>query len=106
MAVKKNTDQILVRPVRRVNKVLVIRDIVFIAVVTFFIIVSYSAHLQMVAFLVAEFAIALFLIWSTLVKMFVGQSFIQMMYFNIKRERKWKLGLFMLVQKPVPGLEI
>lgn len=90
MAVMKSPNQIQVRPVRRLNRALVIRDVVLTAMVTFFVVVSYTAHLQTVAFVMAEGTIIIFLLWSTLVKVFVGESFIHMIYFNYVREKKWK----------------
>lgn len=90
MPVKKNTDLIPVRPVQRINKVALVRDVVLTAVVTFFVVVLYIAHMQMVSILLVEGSIAFFLIWSMFLKLFVGESFTHMIYFNYVRKKKWK----------------
>lgn len=66
------------------------KNLIFIAVVLFFLILSYMANVENIALVVAEFIIALFLIFSFMFKLFTGENIFKIIYFNIARERKWK----------------
>ncbi len=90
MAVKKNTDLILVRPVHRINKVALTRDIVLTAVLAFFMFIIYISHFQLLAFYFVEMVVILFVVLSWMLKVFAGESFAHMVYFNYVRKKKWK----------------
>ena len=66
------------------------RNLIFIAVVLFFITISYMADLGTVALMVAEYTIAGFLIFSFMFKIFTGENVFKIIHFHIVRERKWK----------------
>ena len=62
------------------------RNLIFIAVVLFFITISYMADLGTVA----EYTIAGFLIFSFMFKIFTGENVFKSIHFHIVRERNWK----------------
>lgn len=66
------------------------RNLIFIAVVSFFLILSYLANLGNVALMVAEYSFGGFLIFSFMYKLFTGDSIFRIIHFHIVRERKWK----------------
>lgn len=66
------------------------RNLIFIAVVSFFLIISYMAKLGNVALMVAEYTIGSLLIFSFMFKLFTGENIFKIIHFHMVRERKWK----------------
>ncbi len=66
------------------------RNLIFIAVVSFFLIISYMANLGNVALMVAEYCVGGFLIFSFMFKVFTGDNIFRIIHFHIVREKKWK----------------
>ncbi len=64
------------------------RNLIFIAVVSFFLILSYLANLGNVALVVADYIVGVFLIFSLMYRIFTGDNIFRIIHFHIVRERK------------------